>query len=143
MQRIVPGVFVLLLVAVPSAAQAQSRVYVATTTAADAGERGRIPGGMVPSAGGIVGLRLNESWSVELELERGFRTTTAGSGEAVLVSFPPVPNPTREQIELYGIRTRDERSQKAGTGWSALAAWRSAESGRVAVGLLAGVSSRA
>lgn len=132
---------VLLLAGVP-AAQAQSRVYVAVTTAADTGERGNIPGGTVPSVGGLVGIRLTDAWSIELEAERGFRTTTAGSGESVIVAFPPTRNPTREEIEAYGIRARSDRTQTAGAGWSAHAAWRSREPGRVNVGLLAGVSSR-
>ena len=125
-----------------STAIAQSRTYVAATTSADAGERGNIPGGAVPAVGGLIGLRLTEAWSIEAELERGFRTTTAGSGESVLLSFPPRPNPTYEEIQLYGIRTRDERSQNAGVGWSAHAVWRSRDPGRLNVGLLAGVSSR-
>lgn len=133
--------FVLLLVGIPTA-QAQSRLYIAVTTAADAGERGNIPGGAVPSLGGMIGLRLTDGWSIEVEVERGFRTTTAGSGESVIVAFPPTANPTREEIELYGIRARSDRTQTAGAGWSAHAAWRSREPGRVNVGLLAGVSSR-
>jgi hypothetical protein len=124
------------------AAGAQSRVYVAATTAADAGERGNIPGGAVPSVGGLVGLRVTDAWSIEVEAERGFRTTTAGSGEAVLISFPPTRNPTREEIEAYGIRARSDRTQQAGAGWSAHATWRTRQPGRVNVGLLAGVSSR-
>ena len=122
--------------------QAQSRVYVGATGAVDTGQRGNIPGGAVPSLGGIVGLRMTDAWSIELELERAWRTTTAGSGESVLVSFPPTRTPTRAEIELYGIRVRDERKQTAGAGWSALAVWRGRSSGRVAPAVLAGVSSR-
>lgn len=133
--------FLLPLVGTP-AAQAQPRLYVAVTTAADTGERGNIPGGAVPSLGGMIGLRLTDAWSIEVEVERGFRKTTAGSGEAVIVAFPPTRNPTREEIELYGIRARSDRTQIAGVGWSAHAAWRSREPGRINVGLLAGVSSR-
>ena len=71
-----------------------------------------------------------------------FTPTTAGSGEAVLLSFPPTQNPTYEEIQAYGIRTRDERRQTAGAGWSAHAVWRTREPGAVNIGLLAGVSSR-
>jgi hypothetical protein len=131
-----------LLLANLTAAGAQSRVYVAATTAVDAGERGSIPGGAVPSVGALAGIVLTDAWSIEVEIERGFRTTTAGSGEAVLVSLPPTRNPTREEIELYGIRTRDERTQNAGAGWAAHALWRSRDPGRLNVGVLAGVSSR-
>jgi hypothetical protein len=138
-------VAIVLMVLLPfgiCSAQAQSRVYVGMTMAADAGNRGNIPGGAVPSLGGMVGVRVSDAWSIEVEVERGFRTTTAGSGEAVLVAYPPTLTPTYEEIQLYGIRTRDERTQTAGAGWSAHAAWRSREAGRVNVGLLAGVSSR-
>lgn len=131
----------LLLVGIPTA-QAQSRLYVAATTAADTGERGNIPDGAVPSLGAMIGFRLTDAWSIEVEVERGFRTTRAGSGEAVIVSFPPTTTPTREEIELYGIRARSDRKQIAGPGWSAHASWRSREPGRINVGLLAGVSSR-
>jgi hypothetical protein len=137
-------VFVLLLpIAAAPVARAQPRVYVAATTAVDAGERGNIPGGAVPSVGAVIGVRLSDAWSVELEIERGFMTTHAGSGESVLISFPPTRNPTREEIELYGIRTRNERTQTAGAGWAAHARWRSQDPGRVNVSLLAGLSSRA
>src|SRR5215204_7679425 len=96
----------LLLLAGGSPVLAQSRVYLAATTAVDGANRGNIPSGAVPSIGGMVGFRLTDAWNVEVEAERGFRTTDAGSGEAVLVSFPPVPNPSFEQIQAYGIRTR-------------------------------------
>ena len=141
MARAALVLFFLLLVEIPTA-QAQPRLYIAVTTAADVGERGNIPGGAVPSLGGLIGLRLTDAWSIEVEVERGFRTTTAGSGESVIVAFPPTRNPTREEIELYGIRARSDRTQTAGTGWSAHATWRSRDPGRVNVGLLAGVSSR-
>jgi len=133
--------FVVLFLAA-SPARAQSRLYAGVSTAADAGVRGNIPGGSVPSVGALVGVRLSEAWAVEVEVERAFRTTHAGSGEAVLLAFPPTMNPTRQEIELYGIRTRDERTQVAGGGWAAHAVWRTREPGRVNVGLLGGVASR-
>ena len=139
MIRLALFVLVLLVpIAAAPIAGAQPRVYVGATTAIDAGERGNIPGGSVPSVGAVIGLTLSDAWGVEFELERGFRTTHAGSGEGVLLSFPPTRTPTREAIELYGIRTRDERTQTAGAGWAAHARWRSREPGRVNVGLLAG-----
>jgi hypothetical protein len=141
MLRALLFLFPLLLAGIP-AAEAQSRFYVGVTTAADGGTRGNIPGGAVPSIGGMIGVRVTEAWSIEVEVERGFRTTTAGSGESVIVSFPPTRNPTREEIELYGIRARSDRTQTAGAGWSALAAWRTRQPGRVNVGFLGGVSSR-
>jgi hypothetical protein len=140
-----PALFGLVLliptVAVPLA-EAQPRIFVGATTAVDAGERGNIPGETVPSAGTVIGLTLSDAWAVEIEIERGFMTTHAGSGEGVLISFPPTRNPTREEIELYGVRTMDQRTQTAGAGWAAHARWRTQEPGRVNVSLLAGVAAR-
>src|SRR5262245_43607478 len=130
MTRLAPSALAALLsiAAVPPAA-AQPRFYVSATTAVDAGERGNIPGGTVPSVGAVLGLALNDGWGVEREIGRAFRTTHTGSGESVLISFPPSRDPTREEIELYGIRTRDERTQTAGPGWAAHARWRSRDPG--------------
>ena len=130
------------MLAAASPGVAQPRLYVGATTAVDAGERGNIPGKTVPSVGVVIGLALTDAWGVELEIERGFLTTYVGSGESVLISFPPSRNPTRQEIELYGIRTRDERTQTAGPGWAAHARWHSQDAGRVNVSLLAGLSSR-
>lgn len=141
MTRSILFLFFLPLIGIPTA-QAQSRFYTAVTTAADTGERGNIPGGAVPSVGGMLGVRLTDAWSIEVEVERSFRSTRAGSGESIIVSFPPTTNPTSQEIQLYGIRARDDRTQTAGAGWSALAAWRTREPGRVNFGLLGGVSSR-
>jgi hypothetical protein len=126
------------------AAEAQTmdrRFYVAATTATDGGTRGSIPGGAVPSAGVLFGGRISEAWAVEVEIERGFGTTSR-SDEAVWISYPPTRNPTREEIERYGIRARFDRTQKAGRGWSAHVVWRTREPGRVNAALLGGVSSR-
>ena len=130
------------VLAAASPGVAQPRLSVSATTAIDGGERGNIPGETVPSVGVVIGLALTEAWGVELEIERGFMTTHAGSGESVLISFPPSRNPTRQEIELYGIRTRDERTQTAGPGWAAHARWRSRDPGRVNISLLAGLSAR-
>ena len=139
-------IITLAILTVGHAAAAQDRrFYAAMTTAVDAGDRGNIPGGSVPSVGGLVGIRLTDAWGIELEIERAFRTTHAGSGESVLQVFPPFGPPripTREEIELYGVRTRDDRTQAAGAGWAVHAVWRSRDPGRVNVGLLMGVASR-
>ena len=141
MRRFACVLLIVVAAAVPRA-EAQHRLYAGVSTAADAGTRGNIPGGAVPSVGGVFGVGLSEGWGIELELERGFRTTTAGSGESILVSFPPTTNPTRQEIEDYGIRTRNERTQTAGAGWAVHAVWRTRTAGRVNAMLLGGVSSR-
>jgi hypothetical protein len=141
MARTALVLFSVLVVGVATA-PAQSRLYAAATTAVEGGARGNIPSGAVPSAGGLVGVRLTDAWSIEVEADRGFRTTTAGTGESLLVSFPPSPNPTPQEIESYGIRARFDRTQTVGAGWSAHAVWRGRQPKRLNVGLLAGVSSR-
>ena len=134
--------FVLLAAATPAAAQtASSRFYAAVTTALDAGQRGNVPGGAVPSAGVLFGLRLTDAWSVEGEVEHGFKTTSA-TDEAFWVSYPPTSSANREEFERYGVKARFDRSQSAGPGWSAHVMWRTREQGRVNAGLFAGVSSR-
>ena len=130
------------LAATPAAAQsAHSRFYVAATTAVDAGQRGNVPGGAVPSAGMLFGVRLSDAWSVEAEVEQGFRTTSTSS-EAFFVSYPPTRTEDRDDFERYGVKARFDRSQQAGPGWSAHVMWQTREPGRVNAGLFAGVSSR-
>ena len=130
------------LAAAPASAQTgHSRFYVAATTAVDVGERGNVPGGAVPSAGMLFGVRLNDAWSVEAEIEHGFRTTSTSS-ESFFVSYPPTPTANRDDFERYGIKARFDRSQQAGPGWSAHVMWRTRQPGRVNAGLFAGVSSR-
>ena len=128
----------------PVSAQGQTtlpRFYIGASTGLDGGSRGNIPGGAVPSAGGLVGFRITDAWSVEVELERGFRTT-GRTDEAVWISFAP-PNSTLPEIERLGIRARFDRTQTAGPGFTAQAVWCSREPGRVNVGLFAGVAARA
>ena len=58
----------------PVSAQGQTilpRFYIGASTGVDGGSRGNIPGGAVPSVGGLVGLRITDAWSVEVELEHG------------------------------------------------------------------------
>lgn len=126
------------------AAEAQTmdrRFYLAATTGADGGNRGAIPGGAVPSAGVLFGARISEAWGVEVEIERAFRTTSR-SNESVWISYPPMQNPARADIERYGIRARFDRTEEAGAGRSAHAVWRSREPGRVNAALFGGISGR-
>lgn len=128
--------------AAPAAGQTTTpRFYVGGSTAADIGSRGPIPGGAVPSAGALFGVRITEAWSLEVEVEHGFRTTGRTS-ESLWISFAPRDS-TREEIERLGVRARFDRTQKAGPGWSALAMWRSRDPARLNAGLFFGVSSRA
>src|SRR5688572_17327269 len=103
------------LCAVPAAAQS-STVYAGALGAVDWGSRGPIEGGAIPMAGGLVGLRLSDRWSAELEIEQGFRTS-------------------RRMYSLYPV-------EKAGVGWSALAVWRTRSPGRLSAALSAGYTAR-
>jgi hypothetical protein len=143
MRRIAIATGITIVVSAASAAGQTdaSRFYVGASTAVDAGSRGLIPGGAVPSAGGIVGVRITDAWSLEVELERGLRTTGRTS-EAVWLSFAPM-NASSAEIERLGIRARFDRTQTAGAGFTAQVVWRSREPGRVNVGLFAGVAARA
>jgi hypothetical protein len=141
MQRLVLASVMFVLWANSAAAQTSSgRFYAGASTGAGAGTRGPIFSDAVPTAGGLVGVRLTGAWSIELELDRGFHST-ARTDEAVWVSFAP-PNSTREEILRLGVLGRFERTKEAGTGFAVQAMWRSRERGRVNVGLFAGVSAR-
>jgi hypothetical protein len=132
----------LVLSAAPLLGQSSTpRFYFGASTAADAGSRGPIPGGAVPSAGGLVGIRITDAWSVEVELDRGFRTTER-TAEAIWISYAPA-NSTRQEIERLGIRARFDRTQRAGAGFAVNVLWRSREAGRVNVGLFGGITARA
>lgn len=142
MRTTVAACAALLLWGTPAHAQSiGQRFYVAATTAVDAGERGNIEGGAVPSAGMLIGFRLSDAWSVEGEIEKPFRTTS-NTSEAFWVSYPPTTDPTRADFERYGIKARFDRSQQADYGWSAHVMWRTREPGRVNAGFFGGVSTR-
>jgi hypothetical protein len=117
------------------------RFYIGASAAADGGSRGSIPGGAVPSVGGVIGVRITDAWSIEGELERGLRTTSR-TDDAIWISFAP-QNSTRQEIERLGLLGHFERSQTAGAGFSVQAVWRSRQEGRVNVGLFAGLAARA
>ncbi len=130
------------LTARPASAQTPlaSRFYFGAGASAEAGARGPLLGGAIPTVGGLIGFRFNDSWSAEIELDRGFRITDE-TDEAVWLSFAP-PNSTLDEIERQGIRARFERTQTAGPGFAAHVLWRSREAGRVNVGLLGGIAAR-
>lgn len=141
----------LLILGNATAALAQNgRFYAAPTTGVEFGRRGEIPSGAVPTAGGMVGLRIGGGWSIEAELDKGFWSTSRSS-ESFFVSFPPVAFPpvqfpggptSHEVFERYGVKGRFDRSEEALLGWSVLASWRTRNPGRVNAAFLGGVSAR-
>ena len=113
---------VIALSAVAAPVSAQSRVYVGGIVAADSGDRGGVELGTFPAAGGLVGLRLSDNWSIELHLDRGFRDGT------------PHGRPG-----FFGI---DSLQDHAGRGRTALVTWRFFQAGRIGAAASAGFSSR-
>jgi hypothetical protein len=114
-------------------------LYLGGVTAVEAGDRGPISGRAVTAAGGVVGIRVADNMSVEVELERVFHKTHSVQ-ESVWVAYPTSQNPTFEEIQRLGIRARFERTQTGGPGFSALFVWRTREPGRVNAALFGGVS---
>jgi hypothetical protein len=138
------AILVLAGVLIPSSLAAQtaaSRLYLGASTAAETGARGPILGGAVPTVGALVGVRLGDAWSLEVELDRGFRITES-SDEALWVSFA-LPGSTPEELERQGIRARFDRTQTAGPGAAVHVMWRPPKPGRVTAGLFGGLAARA
>ena len=125
----------------PTAAVAQvHRLYVSALGGIDAGARGPISSGSLPTIGGTAGLRLSDGWSLEAEIDRGFRTRER-SDEALWMSRAAA-GATREEIERNGVYARFERAERTGLGWSVVAVWTSRSAGRLNGSLFAGVGSR-
>jgi hypothetical protein len=112
---------VVALTSVP--ASAQSPFYGGGIVAADAGSRGAFDTlGTFPAAGGFIGWRFHDAWSIEFHVDRGL----AESAE-------------REKIEIFGRSTVQDR---AGGGYSVLFAWKSRHRSRVGAAVTMGMSTR-
>jgi hypothetical protein len=118
--RLLVGIAALVLVAHPAAAQ--SRFYFGGTVAADSAERGSMDLQMVPTAGGLVGWRFTDGWSIEFHLDRGF----AEGGP-------------HGRIGHFGTDTLNDYARE---GFAVLAIWKSRPLGRVAVAASMGLSER-
>lgn len=130
------------MAAVPAAAQSH-RVYLSGVFAANSGGRGPVDVGTFPTAGGLVGLRLTDAWSVEFGLDLGFGESSQRIFEGLLSSQVSGPGPfSREELERNGIFGRSVWSESVATGYSAQVVWKSRAPGRVNVGLLGGLSWR-
>jgi hypothetical protein len=108
------------LVAPPAAAQ--SRFYCGGTAATDSAERGSMDLRTVPTAGGLVGWRFNDGWSIEVHLDRGF-----AEGDP------------HGRIGHFGTDTLED---SAGQGRAVLAIWKSRPLGRFALAASMGLSER-
>ena len=89
----------------PTAAVAHvHRFYVSALGGIDAGARGPISSGSLPTIGGTAGLRLSEGWSLEEPREpRTFRTLEPFGGPSEQIPMP--------SIAIRGDMERPERQQ--------------------------------
>ena len=120
MFRIALCVIGLGLVAAP--ASAQSRFYTGGIVAGESGPPGSINLGPFPAAGGLVGWRFNDAWSLELHIDRGFREGTPHG-----------------RLGHFGVDTLQDRASE---GHAVLAVWKSRQRGRIAAAVSMGLSER-
>ncbi len=120
MIRLLLTLATLVLVVQPAAAQA--RFYVGGTVAADSADRGSMDLGTVPAAGGLVGWRFDDAWSVEFHLDRGF-----AEGDP------------HGRIGFFGTDTLRDYARE---GFAVFAIWKSRPLGRVAFAASMGLSER-
>ena len=111
------------LMLLASPLSAQSGFYGGGMVAADVGSRGAFDTlGTFPTAGGFIGVRFHDAWSIEFHLDRGF----AESAE-------------REKIEIFGRSTIQDR---AGEGRAFLLTWNWRHRSRVGAAVAMGISTR-
>ena len=120
MMKLLLTLATLVVIAHPSAAQ--SKFYVGGTVAADTADRGSMALGSVPAAGGLVGWRFSDSWSIEFHLDRGFAT-----GE---------PHP---RVGFFGTDSLKDEAREA---FAVLAIWKSRPFGRLTCAASMGLSER-
>ena len=119
------AVLVVLLGLVAGTAAAQSRVYGGGTVAIDSGSRGAFDtlGTSFPAAGGFIGFRFHDAWSMEVHGDRAF-----------------AESPERERVisifERYPVRDR------AGNGFAVLAVWKTRRQSRVGAAVTMGIAMR-
>jgi hypothetical protein len=129
--RLFTWLFAACVLAAPAAAQ--STIYVGATTALDEGQRGNIDLEQLPVAGGVIGWRVNDSWSAELHADRAFGESRTRVFETLVHSGGTL------RSEIYGRFVEQDR---AGEGFSVLAVWRSRPSGRARAAVTMGFSER-
>jgi hypothetical protein len=117
---VVVTIAAVVLLAHPAAAQ--SRFYFGGTVAADSADRGSMDLRTLPAAGGLVGWRFNDRWSIEFHLDRGF-----AEGDP------------HGRIGFFGTDTLEDSARE---GIAVLAIWKSRRLGRVAVAASMGLSER-
>jgi hypothetical protein len=110
------------ILALATTATAQSRVYAGATVAADTADRGSMALRSVPIAGGIIGVRLTERWSLEGHLDRGF-----AEGDP------------HGRIGFFGTDTLEDSARE---GFAVLAIWNARPRARVGFAVSMGLAER-
>lgn len=110
------------LTLIASPLSAQSMFYGGGIVAADAGRHGSFDLGTFPAAGGFVGWRFLDAWSLEFHFDRGF-------GESA----------ERGKIEIFGSSTVADRP---GNGRAVLFVWKSRRQARVGAAVTMGIAMR-
>ena len=110
------------LVVLSDPAAAQSGFYVGGTVAADSADRGATDLRTIPAAGGLIGWRFSDAWSMEFQLDRGF-----------------AEGAPHGRLGHFGADTLQDR---AGNGYALLGIWKSRTFGRVAFAASMGLSER-
>lgn len=113
-------VAIVVLIAHPATAQA--RFYVGGTVAAESADRGSMDLKTVPAAGGLVGWRFNDGWSIEFHLDRGF-----------------AEGAPHGRLGFFGTDTLEDSARE---GFAVFAIWKSRPLGRVALAASMGLSER-
>ena len=124
---------ILVLVLATAPAAAQSNIYVGAVAAMDEGQRGSIDLERLPAAGGLIGWRIDDSWSVELHADRAFGKSVPRAFDTLVHSEGTL------RSEIYG---RSVVQDRAGEGFAILGVWRSRPSGRVRAAVTMGFSER-
>ena len=119
------AVLVVSMSLVAGTAAAQSRVYGGGTVAIDSGSRGAYDtlGTSFPAAGGFIGFRFHDAWSMEVHGDRAFAESP--ERETVISIF-----------ERYAVRDR------AGNGLAVLAVWKTRRQSRVGAAVTMGIAMR-
>jgi hypothetical protein len=93
----------------------------------------------ISSAGAVVGVRLTPTFSIEIEVNRGFGALSR-IYSGTFVSFAD-PGESREEIERLAVTMQSDTRWTPGFGWAVLAMWRSTKPARVGTAAFAGITS--
>ena len=129
---------IVILALMASPVTAQQSLYGGGTFAADAGGRGPIDVGTFPAAGGFVGWKFVDNWSVEFHLDKGFKEADGRTFEGLLYAQSNDP----AQRERTGISGRSTREYRAEEGFAVLFVWQPRHSGPVGAAVTMGISRR-